>query len=203
MGSRLQGSGVDLGRNAPVLQCPPWQDLAFSWWTISARSRVDAEDEIELSGRPYDITVVASAEEALLELDRGPIDMVVTDLRLPGMTGLELLARIRQTNPNLRADPTHRAADAGGRAQAEAPGVVAFLPKPVGTVLSWQAVDRAWLREVKPPSRVDREKAVGEQAHDDARELGACVSFLVHRRGEYVMRVAESSTVSWTRSMGR
>jgi len=76
---------------------------------------------LELSGRPYDITVVASAEEALLELQHGPIDMVVTDLRLPGMSGLELLARIRQTNPKLRAilitgQPTNDV-----RAQAQAP----------------------------------------------------------------------------------
>ena len=50
---------------------------------------------LELSGRSYDILDVASAEEALREMERGPVDLVVTDLRLPEMSGLELIARIR------------------------------------------------------------------------------------------------------------
>src|SRR3990170_1182879 len=57
---------------------------------------------LELSGRAYDIVDVRSAEEALGEMDRGPVDLVVTDLRLPEMSGLELIARIRQTHPGMR-----------------------------------------------------------------------------------------------------
>ncbi|HSB91174.1 MAG TPA: response regulator [Anaerolineales bacterium] len=148
---------------------------------------------LELSGRPYDITVVASAEEALLELGRGPIDMVVTDLRLPGMTGLELLARIRQTNPNLRAilitgQPTPEV-----RAQAQALGVVAFLPKPVGTGLFLQAVDRA-LAPGSPaaaPELTGDRALLAEKLMTMRRELGARASFLVHRSGGYVMRAGE------------
>jgi len=148
---------------------------------------------LELSGRPYDITVVASAEEALLELGRGPIDMVVTDLRLPGMTGLELLARIRQTNPNLRAilitgQPTPEV-----RAQAAALGVVAFLPKPVGTNHFLEAVDRALApgSEAAAPELTGEKALLAEKLMTMRRELGARASFLVHRRGEYVMRAGE------------
>ncbi|MFP3939830.1 MAG: sigma-54-dependent transcriptional regulator [Thermoanaerobaculia bacterium] len=38
----------------------------------------------------------ASAEEALERLDRTPVDVVVSDLRLPGLDGMELLERVRQ-----------------------------------------------------------------------------------------------------------
>ena len=148
---------------------------------------------LELSGRPYEISVVASAEEALLELQRGPVDLVVTDLRLPGMTGLELLARIRQTNPQLRALLITGQPTPDVRAQAQALGVVAFLPKPVGTNLFLEAVDRA-LRpgsEV-PPAELTGERALlAEKLMTMRRELGARASFLVHRRGEYVMRAGE------------
>ena len=148
---------------------------------------------LELSGRPYDITVVASAEEALLELQHGPIDMVVTDLRLPGMSGLELLARIRQTNPKLRAilitgQPTNDV-----RAQAQALGVVAFLPKPIGTSLFLEAVDRA-LRpgsEAAPPELYGEKALLAEKLMTMRRELGARAGFLVNRRGEYVMRAGD------------
>ena len=102
---------------------------------------------LELSGRAYDIVDVRSAEEALGEMDRGPVDLVVTDLRLPEMSGLELIARIRQTHPGMRAilvtgQPTRQV-----EAQARALGVVAFIPKPVSTTLFLKAVDRALTEE--------------------------------------------------------
>jgi len=160
---------------------------------------------LELSGRPYEITVVASAEEALLELQRGPVDLVVTDLRLPGMSGLELLARIRQTNPQLRALLITGQPTPDVRAQAQALGVVAFLPKPVGTNLFLEAVDRA-LRpgsEVAPAELTGERALLAEKLMTMRRELGARASFLVHRRGEYVMRAGEIADSQLDAVLGR
>ncbi len=46
--------------------------------------------------------VVPSAEEAILEAMREKVDLLVTDLRLPGMTGQELTDRIRSRNPEAK-----------------------------------------------------------------------------------------------------
>jgi DNA-binding NtrC family response regulator len=48
-----------------------------------------------LTGSGYDVTALASAEEALQEMDKKDFDLVVTDLMLPGMDGIRLLELIR------------------------------------------------------------------------------------------------------------
>jgi two-component system, cell cycle response regulator len=50
---------------------------------------------IQMSG--YDACVAASAEEALGVLSATPIEVVITDIMLPGMDGLELTDRIKRT----------------------------------------------------------------------------------------------------------
>ncbi len=48
------------------------------------------------------ISVVPSGEEALLESSRFTIDLLVADLRLPGMSGLELIRKLRVRQPNVK-----------------------------------------------------------------------------------------------------
>jgi DNA-binding NtrC family response regulator len=54
--------------------------------------------EMVLRGEGYEVAEAASAEEALETLSRGerPVDLAIIDLMLPGMSGLDLLERIRQ-----------------------------------------------------------------------------------------------------------
>jgi two-component system phosphate regulon response regulator PhoB len=52
---------------------------------------------VEVLGREaFDVTVVATALEALEEVRRGTPDVIILDIELPGMSGLELLLRLRQ-----------------------------------------------------------------------------------------------------------
>jgi hypothetical protein len=121
------------------------------------------------------------------------------------MSGLELLARIRQTNPQLRALLITGQATPDVRAQAQSLGVVAFLPKPVGTNLFLEAVDRA-LRpgsEVAPAELTGEKALLAEKLMTMRRELGARASFLVHRRGEYVMRAGEIADSQLDAVLGR
>ena len=45
---------------------------------------------------------VPSGEEALLVASRRPVDLLIADVRLPGISGLELMARVHKRNPELK-----------------------------------------------------------------------------------------------------
>jgi DNA-binding NtrC family response regulator len=67
---------------------------------------VDDEPELlfSLEGllrREFDLHTAHSGSEALAALRRGPIHVVMTDQRMPGMTGSELMARVRTEFPNV------------------------------------------------------------------------------------------------------
>ncbi|WP_448337007.1 response regulator [Chloroflexus aurantiacus] len=48
---------------------------------------------------PYEVSDVSSAEAALLHISRQPVDLLFTDVRMPGMSGIELIQRVRQLDP--------------------------------------------------------------------------------------------------------
>jgi response regulator RpfG family c-di-GMP phosphodiesterase len=66
---------------------------------------VDDEPEIrnllcELLGEGYDCTTAASAEEALAELDAAEFDLVISDIQMSGMSGLEMIPRVLSKSPD-------------------------------------------------------------------------------------------------------
>ncbi len=54
-------------------------------------------------GAEYQVITVPSGEEALLVIRSQPIDLVVLDVVLPGISGLTLLERLRQQRPSIKA----------------------------------------------------------------------------------------------------
>jgi CheY-like chemotaxis protein len=68
---------------------------------------VDDDEDVRLLfhyvfEKEHEVTVVASGAEAVPILDRGSVDVLVTDQRMPGMTGLELLEHARTVTPRTR-----------------------------------------------------------------------------------------------------
>src|SRR5919109_3354228 len=49
----------------------------------------------------YGVDIATSAEEALARLERRDIDLVVTDVRLPGMSGIDLITRMQEMYPDI------------------------------------------------------------------------------------------------------
>ncbi len=51
--------------------------------------------KIYLAGRAFDFVEAETAEEALKLLQQRPVDLILTDLHLEGMSGADLAARVR------------------------------------------------------------------------------------------------------------
>jgi DNA-binding NtrC family response regulator len=74
--------------------------------------------------------VAGSAEEALPKALAGDFVAVVTDFRLPGMSGVQFVAEIRRNRQRVAAVVISAYADEGTVSAARAAGAE-FLPKPV------------------------------------------------------------------------
>ena len=78
------------------------------------------------------ISVVGEAEDAITcvrELPKARPDVLVLDLRMPGMTGLEALPEIRAASPDTRIVVYSQYIDDGTEAELAAAGVEAWLRK--------------------------------------------------------------------------
>ena len=80
---------------------------------------------LELAG--YRVSAVVDPAEALAIGSAGGVDMLVTDFRMPGMTGASLVARLRELRPGLPA----LVVTAYGAEIGAAPAGVRVLSKPL------------------------------------------------------------------------
>jgi two-component system response regulator MprA len=55
-----------------------------------------------LSEEGYDVHLCSGGEKALEFLERRPFDLILTDIRMPGISGMELLTRVRAKAPGAR-----------------------------------------------------------------------------------------------------
>jgi DNA-binding NtrC family response regulator len=83
-----------------------------------------------LVGSAWSVRAVADPQEALRALEAAPAHVLVTDLRLPGMSGLELIRRARRLQPNLRVVLMSAFGEPKDIVEAMRLGADDFLPKP-------------------------------------------------------------------------
>jgi DNA-binding response OmpR family regulator len=84
-----------------------------------------------LAGAGHEAVVAASAEEALRLFEAGGIAGVITDFRLPGRNGAQLIAELRRRGSRVPAVVMSAFTDDETIGQARAAGALDVLPKPV------------------------------------------------------------------------
>ncbi len=84
-----------------------------------------------LSGKGYAVITAADGEEALRKLSTETYDVVFTDIRMPGMSGLEVVERVKASQPWLPVVIVTGYGTGENEARATAAGVAGFLRKPL------------------------------------------------------------------------
>lgn len=104
---------------------------------------------LELSNRGFHVIDVPSGEEALLEMGQ-PFDLVISDYRLPGMSGVELLERIHKVQSSIKM--ILMTAQALDEVQPKATNLdlVDILEKPIDTDIFVETVTRAISGQDRP-----------------------------------------------------
>jgi DNA-binding NtrC family response regulator len=94
----------------------------------SAATREVLERNLRSEG--HDVTTCSDVRTALGILERGKIDLVVTDLRMPGADGMELVRHVRDNHRETGVIMVTGFATVGGAVSAMREGVDDYLPKP-------------------------------------------------------------------------
>lgn len=130
---------------------------------------------LELSEGDFEVLGVPSAEEGMLALRRANFNLLVADVRLPGMSGLEMARKAREVNPGIPVIMITGYDSPEAEAEAAALGVVNYFSKPLDAEDFLNAVFDA----VEGIHALGIESRVGVE-----RPPGALVSDKVSRRLE-------------------
>ncbi len=132
-----------------------------------------------LQKRGFDTTMAGNGEEALSILKRIPHDVVVLDIRMPGMDGHEALAKIKELNPKTQVIMLTGHGDAGSAKQSLALRAFDYLNKPCDIDLLTSKIQDAW-------------QAVHHEAHVRSEK----------KAGNIMIRVEDYTTISEDQTVG-
>ncbi|MEN6524180.1 MAG: response regulator [Anaerolineaceae bacterium] len=142
-----------------------------------------------------DIRVMATAEEALLEVTRQAVDLLVTEVRLPGISGIDLVRRIRSRFPQVKvifiSSLTNKKIDQ----QIEELHADAYFHKPMQIPQFLEAaahalgIQPAWELEEEEPLETG-ENLSGRLAHLQ-RTLNGNGVYLLDDRGRMIAQTGE------------
>lgn len=91
----------------------------------------------------YDVRCFSNASSLLQEMERTAPDVIVTDIRMPGMDGIELLRRLQSRYPRLPVIVMTAHSDLESAVSAFHGGAFEYLPKPFDIDEAVALVDRA------------------------------------------------------------
>jgi two-component system response regulator GlrR len=137
---------------------------------------------IRLEAEGFEVQTVESAEEALKSLRNSPVELVITDLRMEGATGLELFEQIRHFYPGVPVIIMSAQGTIPEAVSATQMGVFEFLTKPVDKNVLLSTINAA----------LQQSGATQTEIFEDWREHIVTRSPLMERTLNQVRQIASS-----------
>ena len=112
----------------------------------------------------FEVRLAGTGPEALSGLQRGAVDVAVVDLRMPGMSGIEFIERLKSLDPEIQTIILSGQNTFEMARKAVRLGVCDFLPKPFELQLLRSAVQQAARRRERVGFERKRESALRQAA---------------------------------------
>lgn len=151
---------------------------------------------LDTLGHKLDIYEAPSGEEALLEASRHRFDLLVSDYKLPGITGVELMRKIRAKNPDVKTILITAMTDKRTREEMRAAGAMALFDKPIPMADFLDVVERGLglHRTILPPEdekvEANRE-TIADLLTKLRKQMKAQAVYLLSDRGRVLERAGD------------
>ncbi len=136
------------------------------------------DDEIDLlkphilflKAKGFDVCTANNGPDALDLLDREPVALILLDENMPGLTGLETLARINQTHPQIPVIMITKSEEENIMTQAIGNQIADYLIKPVNPNQIWFSINK----------NLNSGRLVAEQATSDYQQEFQRITALIN-----------------------
>jgi len=151
---------------------------------------------LDTLGHKMEIFEAPSGEEALLETTRRKFDLLISDYKLPGITGVELMQKVRAKNPDVKCILITAMTDRRSRDEILAAGASAIFDKPIPLADFLDVVERSLglKRTILPPEDEKVEASRETLSHlmiKLRKQVGAQAVYLLSDRGRVLARAGD------------
>ena len=145
-----------------------------------------------------DVIEIPSGEEAILHSTNNRVDLLVSDYRLPGMTGIELMHKVHINHPRAKVILVTGQTDPRIRREVAQAGADAFFIKPVPMADFLDAVERhlGLVETLLPPEPISTDDTEIKRTIPDLlaglrQDLSAIAVLLLNDRGRILARAGD------------
>jgi DNA-binding NarL/FixJ family response regulator len=145
-----------------------------------------------------DVIEIPSGEEAILHSTNNRVDLLVSDYRLPGMTGIELMHKVHINHPRAKVILVTGQTDPRIRREVAEAGADAFFIKPVPMADFLDAVERhlGLVETLLPPEPISTDDTEIKRTIPDLlaglrQDLSAIAVLLLNDRGRILARAGD------------
>jgi CheY-like chemotaxis protein len=149
---------------------------------------------LEHADQDYEVSIAHSGEEALEIISRSSIDLLVTDLRMPGISGLELMRWVKNSSPKTRTILITAYGNDEVETEAHRLEAYSYITKPFSLDAFTQVAQEA-LRDmaISQPGLVvlsdESYEAITHEMESLCQDVGAQCVFLADMLGQRMVEV--------------